>query len=38
MFLGLKAYFVNTVAGDEIYAYRGPVRYIVATAKENHWA
>ena len=33
-FLGLKAYFVNTVAGYESYAYRGPVRYIVVTAKK----
>ncbi|TVY68992.1 Sterol 24-C-methyltransferase erg-4 [Lachnellula suecica] len=33
-FLGLKAYFVNTVAGYESYAYRGPVRYITVTAKK----
>ena len=32
-FLGLKAYFVSTVAGYEGYAYRGPVRYIAVTAK-----
>jgi ubiquinone/menaquinone biosynthesis C-methylase UbiE len=33
-FLGLQAYFANTVAGYVSYAYRGPVRYIAVTAKK----
>lgn len=33
-FLGLKAYFINTVAGYEGYVYRDAARYIAVSAKK----